>query len=190
MAQDVEQEGTDSLREFLISHQIALKLTNTTKLNNVYHKLNENDIDYDELLEFENEHLYNTLVNDCKLKNVEASRIVKVLKTIPQSTIYKQQSNIKVVFVSDKEQDAMNNIQKAVKTIEEIINNITVNMNELDTNSKQCENEINSNFDNIIKTINKRRDQLLSNLTTIKQKKKDKLLSEQNKLNSHKKALN
>eukprot|EP01084_Bolivina_argentea_P292361 502600_1 len=160
MAQDVivtsiEQEGTDSLREFLMQHQTSLKLTNATKLNNIYNKLNENDIDYDELLEFETDHLYNTLVNDCKLKNIEASRIIKVLKRIPESIIYKQQNNIKIISISDNEQNAINNIQKSVKKIEEIINNIKINQNELNINSKQCEHAINNNFNIIIKTINK-----------------------------------
>eukprot|EP01084_Bolivina_argentea_P005935 11215_1 len=180
MAQDVivtsmEAEGSDPLREFLLQHQNALKLSNTRKLNDIYNKLNENDIDYDELLKFEDEQLLcQILVEECKISKLAVTRIITVLKNIPQSQICKQKHNVKIITISNDEQNALNNIQKASKEIENIINNITVNMSELDKNSKECEIAINYNFDNIIKTINKRRGELISNLKTIKQKKKKK----------------
>ncbi len=168
MTQDVL---VTSIKRVFGSTSKCIKINQCNKI-----KLSENDIDYEELLKFESEQLLcQILVEECQISKLAGSRIITVLKTIPESEICKQKHNVKIVTISNDEQDALDNIQNASKKVQNIINRITVNM---------------SHFDNIIKILNKRRGQLLSNLKRITQKKENKLLSEQNTLNSHKKASN
>eukprot|EP01084_Bolivina_argentea_P078813 143025_1 len=80
----------DFLREFLIKHKQQLKLHDNTKLNSWCDALSQQSIDYEELLGFSEEDLRGALTNDCGFNSIDTGRIIKVLRTIPESLIFQQ----------------------------------------------------------------------------------------------------
>ena len=185
----VQAEGSDKLREFLFRYQTELKLTKSGKLDEAYSKIDDGDVDYDDLISFK-ENILDRTLTECGLKSALIGRIINVLRREPLSMVYKQENEVKVVAISVEEETAINNIQRSTENIKSMINEININKSKLNENVSKCKDKINDNFDSMIKTINNRRDILLSQLEDIQKSTEAKLNESENKLAIQQSQLN
>eukprot|EP01084_Bolivina_argentea_P319116 553518_1 len=167
-------EGNDQLKDFF-------EQNNKLKLE-WYNKLVEDDIDYDDLMDSNDNGLVK-LLEGCGLKSKAVTRIQNAVRKIPDSVSYKALHNTKISMVCTEEIEAAKNIEKESEKITNAITNITNIINRLNANSKDSENIINNTFDNIIININKRRNILLKELKNIINNKQNELLAQKNEFN-------
>eukprot|EP01084_Bolivina_argentea_P221435 375056_1 len=155
-----ECEGNDKLKEFLVTHVNKLK-----KVENIYQKLHENEIDYNELMEYNEQDLRDTL-NEIEMKKINSGRIINLLRVTHESRIYKEKNNttIKVIVLSEEEQNALLSVEKHESKISEVTAVITNKIKTLDVNLKEYHQIINDNFAEIIQKANERKKQLLTDL--------------------------
>eukprot|EP01084_Bolivina_argentea_P122795 217605_1 len=145
-------EGHDPLREFLLTHQDALKLRNVNKLNKVHESLVNNDITYDELIEYTSDDLRGLQQMNI-LQPLQVTRFIKLLSTMPESSIYQENQSKKVIILSVDEEKAIKNIQNTDQKVKKILLNISMRVNELSENAQNGYDIINTKFDAIIQNV-------------------------------------
>eukprot|EP01084_Bolivina_argentea_P217541 369301_1 len=184
-----QTEGSDKLREFLISNN---KLKN---VDSIYQKLIVKDIDYDELMQF-GETDFRETMNELNIEKIQISRLFNALRIHKESRIYKQENvnlnNIKsqIVILSSEENKALSNMNDKCVQISETVSHITNKVNLLEGNTVKTQNIINQNFDHILKAVNDRRNELLLELNEKTNIEKEKLLREKDKLKLYQNEMN
>eukprot|EP01084_Bolivina_argentea_P084557 152873_1 len=181
VATSMEAEGSTPLKTLFQQHD-KLKIV-------WYNKLIENDIDYDDLIQSEDQDLRGMLKEDCELKNTAVTRIINIIRDIPESRIYKNAHGVKVSIVSKEEDEAVLKIKKQSSKINDVMINITNITKTFDENIKSYENIINNKCDKMIDVINIRRSELLGDLKRISETKNNKLLNQYNILRERMKEL-
>eukprot|EP01084_Bolivina_argentea_P084555 152871_1 len=164
VATSMEAEGSTPLKTLFQQHD-KLKIV-------WYNKLIENDIDYDDLIQSEDQDLRGMLKEDCELKNTAVTRIINIIRDIPESRIYKNAHGVKVSIVSKEEDEAVLKIKKQSSKINDVMINITNITKTFDENIKSYENIINNKCDKMIDVINIRRSELLGDLKRISETKR------------------
>eukprot|EP01083_Nonionella_stella_P211574 764860_1 len=113
VATSMEAEGSTPLKTLFQQHD-KLKIV-------WYNKLIENDIDYDDLIQSEDQDLRGMLKEDCELKNTAVTRIINIIRDIPESRIYKNAHGVKVSIVSKEEDEAVLKIKKQSSKINDVM---------------------------------------------------------------------
>eukprot|EP01084_Bolivina_argentea_P041079 75797_1 len=147
----------DELYNFLFEHERKLK----TSLHAIYNVLKENEIGYDDLMEYSSIDLRETLY-ELELQKLHIGKLINLLRRIPHSQIYKESNNI--IVLSEKEQTALNDINKANKNVDEAIIEIQNNMKLLQQNCLNAQQIINSTFKYIVQTAEQTQTTLLKQL--------------------------
>ena len=181
-AEGCSNNQNDELKAFFNEHN---KKLNT----DWYYQLVDHKIDYDDLMESKENDLRNILQNECGLSGIAMTRIINIIRKMPQSEIHKESNNTKVSIVSTEEHLAAQQIEKETEKISRAKANVAKIMNSLDANAQQCEKQINDIFDDIVNNANKRRQELISQLQNVKNDKHQKLLKQHNILSRREKEL-
>eukprot|EP01084_Bolivina_argentea_P308213 532870_1 len=188
----VQTEGSDKLHTFLGQHEDRLK-----NVDNIYELLHKNDIDYDELMRYEEKDLRDTL-HEIGMKKIVIGRIYNLLRTIKNSSIYKEQNTVSTkvvrVLVSAEEQYALSNIDKKIAKISELIQSIKSAMDNLNENNVKNKKIVETNFsqivENVILCVNARKQELLLELDKTMSVKKEILLKQMNEFMTYQNELN
>ena len=126
-----QQEGGDTLKAFLLEHKSTLK----KGVDPIYNVLTEEaEIEeYEEVLPFSEVDLRKILDPNkqentkYKIKDVHVGRFINLLRTIPDSQIFKEAQKTKEivkVLISTEEEQAMNKISESSARIEQNMVNI------------------------------------------------------------------
>ena len=154
----------DELQKFL--QQNANKLG---KIEEIYQELTQAGIKLGDLLSFGEVDL-RSILQSTKLNALSIGRLFVVLKTTPQSTIYKdikqqqqqqQQQKHKLVFLTKEEQEYVNQLNKQ----KDLMNRLEFeHKTEIKTFSEKCiaqRKEINETFDQLIEIITNKKQSIL-----------------------------
>eukprot|EP01084_Bolivina_argentea_P024047 44877_1 len=152
------EEIDDPLYQFLISNKHLLKADRNTVINEFYNKLNINKFDMDELMMSSETNLTEVL-KEYKLKASNINRLIILMKKTKHSAIYKEynKSNVLIVSLSTKEQEARKNINNIQQKVLGILSNIDIDLKQLNINNQNTKNIVNDKFDEIIKQTNTKR---------------------------------
>eukprot|EP01083_Nonionella_stella_P235342 827641_1 len=125
---DDQQEG-DPLHRLLVE---SLKTKRKT-IDDVEQKLKAEGVSHDDIIQFLEKDLRDTLA-DIQMKPLFIGRIVKHLKTVPQSAVFKE-NQIKTkfvkIYVSPQENKAFADLSKAHKHASDAAHNIQTQTNKL-----------------------------------------------------------
>ena len=171
----------DPLRSFFIAHK-RLKIE-------WYRTIVDNYMDFDDLMESNENDLRNMLSHDCKLSTIATTRIINAVRKIPQSLIHKEANSKKVSIVSNEEHCAAQKLKSESAKMFQYISDVTNTLKKMDENAQIHRNEINKTFNQIVDNANKRRKELLSQLNTIRDDKYRKLTMQQKILEAKKKRM-
>eukprot|EP01084_Bolivina_argentea_P285396 489400_1 len=169
-----DEEGIDELKQFLLSNKNKLK----NAVDPIYQLLTDEDIDYEELMEYAEVDLRSILTENAniKLKSTQIGRLINVLRNTAESTIHKQSKKEKIVIVlSDQENNALNNIKHKIEQITKHKETVTDTINILNNNKINCKKQIDQQITYMIQMLQKRQKELVIQLDTIVKDKTTKL---------------
>eukprot|EP01084_Bolivina_argentea_P039186 72440_1 len=118
--------GCDTLATFLFDHKTILKKS----VNPIYNILQDIDIDYHELLRFSTTDVRDILT-EYKLTKLHIGRLINLLRTMPQSQIYKESNKI---ILTKEEEIIIESLNTQNISINSEINHINNKLNKLKQN--------------------------------------------------------
>eukprot|EP01083_Nonionella_stella_P302375 1042249_1 len=175
---DDQQEG-DPLHLLLVE---SLK-TQSKTIDDVEQKLKEEGVSHDDIMQFSEKDLRDTLA-DIQIKPLFRGRIVKYLKTIPQSAVFKE-NQIKTkfvkIYVSPQENKSFADLSKAHKHASDAAHNIQIQTDKLTQNQQKTLKSIDATFSALYEELEKKKSALQNEITVIVNKKGNILNEQLNK---------
>eukprot|EP01084_Bolivina_argentea_P030645 56746_1 len=177
-----EPSCDNKLKEFLESHQTQLR----NSYKPIYNTLDKLSMNKDDLHEFGSDDLRKILIN-VNLEHIHITRLISLLRKIPGTQISKE--SVIIVLTQDEEKalKKINNIQTQMKTKIGTINNT---INALSTNFNTTQTQINSTFDNIIKILKSKQNEMLNELIRVKNEKHNILSNQMDELTTFQSIVN
>eukprot|EP01083_Nonionella_stella_P129066 391340_1 len=186
---DDQQEG-DPLHLLLVE---SLKTENQT-IDDIEQKLKAQGVSHDDMMQFLEKDLRDTLaviMADIQMKPLFIGRIVKYLRTIPQSAVFQENQKTKFVkiYVSPQENKAFADLSKAHKHASDAAHNIQTQTNKLTQNQQKTLKSIDATFSALHEELDKRKSVLQNEITVIVNKKGNILNEQLNKWTAYRNAL-